>query len=545
MIRKVVIRRFKRFEEETFELDGRHVVIAGPNNSGKSTVLQAIAAWGFALEQWRQLNDLGKHNGGWARKPITRQTFTAVPLRSFDALWRDRAYRGTVEVELQTTDGRTLVMQFEADSTEQVYVRPSKTTDVEALKETSFRTVYIPSITGLTLDEPVYQDPRLDQLIGMGRPGEVLRNLLMRAANNPDAWTRLFRSIRTLFGVELLPIDSSGPVIVAEYEERLGGPRFDVASGGSGFQQVLMLLAFLATRPGSVLLLDEPDAHLHVFLQEAIFAHLRATAAAAGSQMIVATHSEVIIDSVDVSELYVLVDRATRLAGKGQMKALRDALRFLDNVDVLMTRESPGVLYLEDYTDLNVLREWARVLKHPGLELLTTRLFWKKLVTESRPGAPGISAPEHHKALEMARPGFPALELVDGDARDTIVSSKITGKGFQRQRWRRYEIESYLVHPDALARFVVAKRGDPDALRKWLEDNLPPAFMRDPLEDHSLLITTKARTLILAPALTAAGLPGLPYTEYFGIAALMKPEEIHPEVTEKLDAVCKAFGAKA
>lgn len=47
-ISKVVIRNFKRFSDETFDLDG-HVVVAGPNNSGKTTLLQAVATWSLAL----------------------------------------------------------------------------------------------------------------------------------------------------------------------------------------------------------------------------------------------------------------------------------------------------------------------------------------------------------------------------------------------------------------------------------------------------------------------------------------------------------------
>ena len=42
--------------------------------------------------------------------------------------------------------------------------------------------------------------------------------------------------------------------------------------------------------------------------------------------------------------------------------------------------------------------------------------------------------------------------------------------------------------------------------------------------------------------LNAAGLPGFPYTRYHEIAALMTPDEIHPEVREKLDGILKAFG---
>ena len=123
----------------------------------------------------------------------------------------------------------------------------------------------------------------------------------------------------------------------------------------------------------------------------------------------------------------------------------------------------------------------------------------------------------------------------------------MAGKGLQRVRWRRYEIESYLFHPDALARYVSQQVGEAAApqhtadLKKHLEENYPPAVLREPLGDHEFLNTIKARTKLIPPALEAAGLSGIPYTRYHEIAALMKPEEIHPEVKEKLDAILKAF----
>jgi hypothetical protein len=103
------------------------------------------------------------------------------------------------------------------------------------------------------------------------------------------------------------------------------------------------------------------------------------------------------------------------------------------------------------------------------------------------------------------------------------------------------------VHPEALARFVTHTVGPAAGphladLGRHLEDNLPPAILRAPLGDHDYLNTTKARTTLLPPALTAAGLPGLPYTRYHEIAAVMRPDEIHPEVVEKLDGIMRAFG---
>ena len=55
MIRTVRIRGFKRFREVEFRLPG-HVVLAGPNNTGKTTMLQAVASWGLALRRWKDVN---------------------------------------------------------------------------------------------------------------------------------------------------------------------------------------------------------------------------------------------------------------------------------------------------------------------------------------------------------------------------------------------------------------------------------------------------------------------------------------------------------
>ena len=75
IIKELKVRRFKQFDDVTFELPG-HVVLAGQNNSGKTTVLQALAAWSLALEQWRLLHDNTKHNGFYSNKPVTRQAFS-------------------------------------------------------------------------------------------------------------------------------------------------------------------------------------------------------------------------------------------------------------------------------------------------------------------------------------------------------------------------------------------------------------------------------------------------------------------------------------
>jgi hypothetical protein len=547
MIRRVRLRRFKRFDDTTFEIPGT-VVLAGPNNTGKTTLLQAVAAWSLALNRWKELNNYHRRGGGYERAPIARQAFAAVPLRRFDLLWNLRRYdkRGaSIEIEVQHDDW-TLAMELIPDSTEQIYVRPLADHDPDRVRVVELDAVFVPPMTGLGVDEPVYQRPKVDQLLGQAKPGEVLRNLLVETHQGGEAWASLTGSILRLFSFELLPPDNRGPSIVAEYR-RGDSPTLDIASGGSGFQQVLMLLAFLYARPASVLLIDEPDAHLHVILQDAIYGELRRVAALQRSQLIMATHSEVIINAADPTEVCVLLGEPRMLAGTTERKNLINALAVLSHEDVVLAMGAPGILYVEDYTDLQILRAWAKILDHRALDLLTTELFWKPVVYQPREGAEGIPARKHYEALTLVQPDLPGLQLVDGDARAEIEQTEITGRGLQRLRWRRYEIESYLLHPDALSRFVenLVGSGSPPAheedLRRHFEENYPPRFLQDPHGDYPFLNGTKARTELLPPALSAAGLPAFPYQRYFEIAEVMLPEEIHPEVTQKLDAILKAF----
>jgi hypothetical protein len=250
---------------------------------------------------------------------------------------------------------------------------------------------------------------------------------------------------------------------------------------------------------------------------------------------------------VDPRELWVMLQTARPLAEDAEKSRLVKSLRILSNTDIMLALDAEGILYVEGRTDLDILRAWAKALNHRAQDLLQ-RVFWKPTVWETRSGAEGVKAQDHYEVIKMVRDDLPGLVLIDGDANPKIQSTPITGKGIQRLRWNRYEIESYLLHPESLKRFVALQVGEEAAaphlqdLQRHFEENYPPAFLKNPLEDIPYLRNTKARTELLPPALDAAGLPGFPYTRYHEIASVMKPDEIHPEVTDKLNKIMEAFG---
>ena len=547
-ITKVAIRNFKKFGNQTFNLDG-NVVIAGPNNSGKTTLLQAIATWSLALEHWRELNDYKKHRGFYTWAPITRQTFYPVPLRAFDLLWHERTSKGRINIAL-TCDNDIIAIEIRADTTEQVRVRPSNSVLPKWLKNTGNRlnSVFVPAMSGLGTEEPVYQSPKIQQLLGQGKPGDVLRNLLAETYNNQDAWKRLTASIEKMFGYTLLPPNTAGANIVAEYQHSKGEAKFDIASAGSGFLQVLMLMTFLNSRPGAVLLLDEPDAHLHVILQDGIYNELRTAAQASNSQLIIATHSEVVINAVDPRELCALLGEPKKLASTAERATLIRSLSALSNMDVMLALEHGKILYVEGHTDLDILRAWAKLLGH-GVGGFMDKPLWKPTVSETRTKAKGIKAQDHFESLLLAQENMRGVQISDRDGRENIPDSTMAlDNKLLKLCWTRYEIENYLVHPAVLARFIgqavgpTAPLADIDAMKEEMRKHLPGSVVDEPMNDSDVLISTKMRKSILPKIIDSAGLPDFPYTRYSEIAAIMKPDEIHPDIVAKLDAIANHFG---
>ena len=162
--------------------------------------------------------------------------------------------RATIEIELRHDAGWSVTMEFIADTTEQIYVRPGRDATPDTLREIEFDAVFVPPMTGVGLEEPLLLPPTIEHTLGLGRPGAVLRNVLAYTCLNETAWDALQAAISKLFGYRLLRPDTDGAHILADYVHEGREVRLDIASAGRGFQQVLLLLALLNTRPGAVVL---------------------------------------------------------------------------------------------------------------------------------------------------------------------------------------------------------------------------------------------------------------------------------------------------
>jgi predicted ATPase len=549
MIREVILKNFKLFQEEQFHLDDV-VLLVGPNNSGKTTLLQAIATWYLGLQCWLQERGKGPKAKKRTGVIITRKEFTVLPLREMNLLWTQRQTGvrgknikpGTPALIEITVRGKDVdkkwecSMAFQYANPEVVYVRPFKVKTnakplsiPEGVKE--LRIVHIPPFSGIVAEEPRHDLGYQNLLIGQGRPGETIRNLLLEISETDKHWEELVEQMKELFGITLKrPVYAPGrPFIVCEYVKD-GGRALDIANIGSGSLQVLMLLAFFYARPATILLLDEPDAHLHIILQREVYDLLKKAAYNRNCQLIIGTHSEILLDSTDPSRVISMVGaKAKRLIESVERDQLREALKRLCNVDLMLGKEVSAVLYLEGESDADILREWAKTLDHRAYE------FLKHPFIHYLGGRSLKEAKDHFFALRAAFPEIRGRCVIDGDNRDE-PDQEMLREGLQVLRWRRYEIENYLLIPEAIKRFATPPPLFESRIEEQFWKQIPKGT--DLFGDHVSLVRIKASDEFLIPLLESIGKP-ISKRDLYLIAAKMKPEEIHPEVKEKLDVIAE------
>src|ERR1700730_1087241 len=106
MLTSIKVKNFKRLDDVAIEL-GKTVVFVGPNNSGKTTALQALALWEIGLRKWvekRSAKDTPEKRPGVT---INRRDLIAVPVPAANLLWRDLHVR-TIQRDNGKQDTRNI-----------------------------------------------------------------------------------------------------------------------------------------------------------------------------------------------------------------------------------------------------------------------------------------------------------------------------------------------------------------------------------------------------------------------------------------------------
>ncbi|WP_332029948.1 ATP-dependent nuclease [Kaistella sp.] len=463
MIHKLILKNFKRIKNETFEFNNFDLIV-GSNNSGKSTVLQALAIWQFCVDQFTQSKRSGSRGIS-----VVLPNFTALPLPEFNLLWNERTDREYIEdlskpskkaqnyiyieIDIYWYDENLIeqnfAVQLRYQSPQALFAIPKEgwRNFADKTSMSSFpRIVYVPPFSGLEPHERWMDDGNVKQNIGKAQPGSVLRNLLYRVIDKNDLpvnmngnWQEIVQKVNDWFGVELMPAHyEKGISTQITNEYKANKKSFDIISGGSGFHQILTLLAFVYGYPEvSTILFDEPDAHLHVNLQRQIVNYFKIKS---DKQFLIATHSEEFVRGVEINSILSILSGSPRRVNSNN--EVLHALSEIDNIDVVRTEESPYILYLEGEDDERLLSIWAKKLKKEKIY----QLYYPYILGGSTKREMKDKADRHFKALRQIVPNVQRVILLDYDSDETAINPDPNNPVVNE--WKRKNIDNYLLIPD-------------------------------------------------------------------------------------------------
>jgi AAA15 family ATPase/GTPase len=493
MITKVELVNFKRYPQKNIDLKPRVLqVLAGANNSGKTTILHALAVWEYC--KTLHFYERGSIFFNDERSiGINIDDFTPLNIPNLKYLWTSLStgttYNMSIKVFWHLADQEHFLKFGFAYAQERIYI---KVEEHNLNNQTVLpKIAYLPPFAGVLSKEAWVSKAQRNRLIGQGLAGSVIRNLIIdfysqhkenrqlysddRGRITQVGWDYLKendpleilnRNLHEVFTSYLFPKEfnpdfhsyisiemQKGTLPSNKFYPHKGYSKRDIMSEGSGFLQWLSVFTFSLDKSINVLLLDEPDAHLHTSLQWQLFERLVKLSEKNQQQVLFATHSSEIIKRINPN-IILKVDgnKISFLSEERQKVALLAGLGTEHNLLFDQIQKKKRILFVENESDRDLLIVWTAKL---GLKWPGNLYVWGYANKHKQRKELFSHLKDHLDSLKC-------LSLQDKDNDEYATTNKnlsdrsfkdsnTNGKEFRCRKWRRWEIENYLICPSAIA----------------------------------------------------------------------------------------------
>ena len=464
------INNFKGIHRLTTKFDPITLLV-GANNSGKSTVLQAIRLFYYCVERCGFLHPTGEVILKKHVMPFT--SFALIPAHDIKELVTNgitpsSRKRGIYLLGELRSGQRFDFTIYSAYSTLLV-IQPGdlspKTMTMKEFESASRQPLYVPGFSGVVTKEFLSTNQRVEELLGSGHHNEVLRNLILRLQPSPDLLKSLTEILWSEFSVRFEGIQgdpNKAEYLQAAYREGALRIPLDIVSAGSGFLQVLQILTHALQSPSPVLLIDEPDAHMHTQLQEHFIKLLRTFANDYEMQIIMASHSETFTRTMELSEIRLIDRQANRSDSFSDPAAMKAELNshgvWPDEPELTEALRIQRILLCESSLDADLISAFAII---HTLEWKTTEKKYQAIPTQGANDQIVARMQAIVEILNKLLNGVNVVYLRDRDLmcdeRKESAEQESKEKGLDLVITERRNRESYLVEPKVVESAVLSQ----------------------------------------------------------------------------------------
>lgn len=481
MLDKIHIQRFKKFQDSEIFLRP-FTVLMGENSSGKTTVLQAINLALISLYKHQFVYLDASNNLKIRDRGVGLSSLPGLNISDYKEVYYAKKFaggrtRGTGGTNIDIFDNKTNIYKLQIRSLYGGFNVKciSQEHDLENNPELHLKApLFISGFVGLLSSEERAFPVAIQDRLRSGQVSAIIRNLLLDTMEqSPDKFNSLKQRLQRDFNfyLDVISFDQNRDLNISAYYSDLCAAQrisLDFNSSGSGFMQVLQILAPIyrfCPDKATVVLLDEPDAHLHPNLQTSLANTLRDIQKELGIQIIISTHSPSIIRAADPSEVIPVTSQQQVNKPLTNAFDVEDKiLTLVGNYDLGKSVVSGKLVFIED-SNTSILETFDKILD--------TRCFsGANTVPLLKGKGKDDKVPfQINEALNKFVGRDVEIHFIrDGDGIHLEWRNKLLEYANKHNvtlhQLERYEIESYLLSPGLIFKALMNKNPNPNPHKK-------------------------------------------------------------------------------
>lgn len=309
---ELTVEKFKNIERIQLSVTGLSLLVGG-NNAGKTSVLQAIQ-FGVSVAQTSSLQ-----GGFWVDERLStsigQSELVYSPIKDVLSLARNGRLReaeadaikitykdGTNECKVSVRKGRNKNILLEIIG---------KTLGEQLQSISNPICALVTGLAGIPSEEEFETNVVVRKAAAMGDSNGVFRNILLQLKAHPVRWEKFRQQIERIFPGYVVDVNFNPDIDeFINCSVTKAGVVYPIDSCGTGLLQAIQIFSYINLFNPKLLLLDEPDSHLHPNNQKQL-AHEIIEVSQGGLNVIVSTHSKHLVEAlIDHSNLVWLSNGA-------------------------------------------------------------------------------------------------------------------------------------------------------------------------------------------------------------------------------------------
>jgi len=472
MLDRIRLQRFKKFQEVEVCLRP-FTVLMGENSSGKTTVLQALNLALNTLADHNLVDVDAKGKIKIRQKGVggTKESLPGLSLSDFRELYYaklSRIGKGAGGAYMELIDDRKNTYRLRITSLFGDFNIKCISTEIDLANNPSIHRqppLFISGFVGLRSAEERAFPKVIQNRLRVGQVSTIIRNLVLDAKIlRLDGFEQLKARLVKDFDFHLDEIgfnEASDLFVTAHYRDLCGknSISLDFNSSGSGFMQILQILApiyLYCPKQSSIVLLDEPDAHLHPNLQTSLANVLREMQKELGIQIIISTHSTSIIRAADPSEVVPISSSRQINAPLTNSKDVEQQISAtIDTYELGKSVISGKLLFVED-SNTQILDAFDKVIGTRCFSGVNTIPILKGKGRDNK-----TPFQIHEVLKEFVSDDVEIHLILDGDGLTPEWRQRLSEYAKKHNvtlhNMERHEIENYVLNPSLIHRILRSK----------------------------------------------------------------------------------------